>query len=121
MATAIIIIILVVIIILAIRSYVKKLSQGCCGAGGDTVEKVKAADADASHYPHQYLLSIEGMTCKNCAARVENAFNKTEGFFAQVNLRKNTALVRAKESVTDGELKSIVAKAGYHVTAIEKQ
>ncbi len=121
MATAIIIIILIVVIVLAIRSYTKKLSQGCCGAGGDAVEKVKAADQDSSNYPHQYLLSIEGMTCKNCAARVENTFNKTEGFLAQVNLRKNTALVHSKEAVTDGELKSIVAKAGYHVTAIEAQ
>lgn len=121
MVTAIIIIILIVIIILVIRSYTKKLSQGCCGAGGDSVEKIKAADTDRSHYPHQYLLSIEGMTCKNCAARIENTFNKTEGFLAQVNLRKNNALIHTKEEVTDGELKSIVAKAGYHVTAIERQ
>ncbi len=121
LVTIIIVIILIIIIVFGIRSYTKKLSQGCCGAGGDAVERVKSSDDDSSHYPHQYLLGIEGMTCKNCAVRIENTFNKTEGFLAKVNLRKNTAVVHTREAVTDGELKSIVAKAGYHVTSISKQ
>lgn len=118
--TIIIIVILAIIIIAVAANYRKKLSQGCCGAGGDTVEKVKTGNKDASEYPYQYTLSIEGMTCKNCAARIENKFNQTEDYFATVNLRKNSALVRTKTEVEDGELKSIVAKAGYHVTEIKQ-
>lgn len=117
-ATIIIIVILAIIIIAVAANYKKKLSQGCCGAGTDTVEKVKTDDKNAEDYPYEYTLSIEGMTCKNCAARIENKFNQTEGYFAKVNLKKNSACIRTKTEVTDGELKSIVAKAGYHVTEI---
>lgn len=119
MALTIIIIAVLAIIIIAVAvNYRKKLSQGCCGAGGDAVEKAAPSDKDISDYPYQYTIAIEGMTCKNCAARIENRFNQTEGYFAKVNLRKNNALVHTKEEVTDGDLKSIVAKAGYHVTEI---
>lgn len=117
-ATIIIIVILAIIIIAVLVNYRKKVSQGCCGAGADPAEKTIARKKDASDYPYQYTLSIEGMTCKNCAARIENKFNQAEGYYANVNLRKNSALVRTKTEVEDGELKSIVAKAGYHVTEI---
>lgn len=119
-ATVVIIVIIAVILAATIVSYRKKLTQGCCGAGGDSVEKVGTSDKNPADYPFQYTVSIEGMTCKNCAARIENKFNQTDGYLAKVNLRKNTALIRSKTDVTDGDLKSIAARAGYHITSIQR-
>lgn len=119
MGTAIIIGIILVISIFAVKSYVKKLKNGCCGAGGDEVKRQKLKDTDRAHYPYKYILSIEGMTCKNCAARVENAFHEREGFYAKVNLQKKTAEVYTKERVDEFELRQIVVRAGYHVTDVQ--
>lgn len=118
--TVIIVIIIAIILVATIVSYRKKLTQGCCGAGGDSVKTISTADKNPADYPYQYTVFIEGMTCKNCAARIENKFNQMEGYLAKVNLRKNSALIRSKTDVTDGDLKSIVARAGYHITSIQR-
>lgn len=120
MATVIICIALILICILAVMSYRKKLSQGCCGSGGDTVEKYGPADRDISHYPYEYKVEIEGMTCKNCAARVENAFHSAGEFYVRVNLGKKTALVRAKAETPEDTLKKIVFRTGYDVVGVSK-
>ncbi|MCC8030093.1 MAG: heavy-metal-associated domain-containing protein [Lachnospiraceae bacterium] len=119
-ATIIIVVIIIVIVLAVILNYRKKVMQGCCGAEGDAAEKVIPKDVNLSEYPYTCTIRIEGMTCKNCAARIENRFNQTDGFFAKVNLRKNSAEVRTKTPVEDGEIKSIVAKAGYHVTEVQR-
>ncbi len=119
-ATIIIVIIIIVILLAVIISYRKKITQGCCGAGGDAAEKVIRKDINPAEYPYTCTILIEGMTCKNCAARIENRFNQTEGYFAKVNLRKNSAEIRTKAPAEDGEIKSIVAKAGYHVKEIRR-
>ncbi len=115
MATVIIVLIIVLICILGIRSYAKKLSHGCCGGSTDTVKRQKPEDTDISHYPFCYELEIDGMTCKNCAARIENAFNGTGDYFAAVNLNKKRATIRAKAETTETELRRLVAKCGYSV------
>lgn len=119
MATIIICTILALICVLSIVSYRKKLSQGCCGSGGDAVVKQKPADGDISHYPYVYKIQIGGMTCKNCAARVENAFHASGDFYAKVNLGKNTALVRAKNETSADTLKKIVIRTGYDILSVE--
>lgn len=119
MATAVICIILVVICIFSVKGYLKKLHNGCCGAGGDSVKKNGAEDKDISHYPYQYTLSIEGMTCKNCASRIENAFHAQEGYYAKVNLKKKEAVVHAKKAADEFDLKQIVTRAGYEVTNVK--
>ena len=120
MATAIICIILVLICAMGIGSYVKKLSQGCCGRSGDKVKRTKPQDTDKSHYPYCYQLKIDGMTCKNCAARIENAFNGTGDYYAEVDLGKKTGKVRAKTETGETELRKIVAKCGYSVVSVEQ-
>ncbi|MCC8081935.1 MAG: heavy-metal-associated domain-containing protein [Lachnospiraceae bacterium] len=119
-ATIIIVIIIIIIVLAVIINYRKKVTQGCCGADGDAAEKVIPKDVDLADYPYACTILIEGMTCKNCAARIENRFNQTEGYFAKVNLRKNSAEIHTKTPVDDGEIKSIVAKAGYHVTEVQR-
>lgn len=120
MATTIISILLIMFCVLAVVGYRKRLSQGCCGSGGDIVEKQGPADRDISHYPYEYKAVIEGMTCKNCAARVENAFHSAGEFYAKVNLGKKTAVVRAKEDTPEETLKKIILRTGYDVASINK-
>lgn len=122
MIDAVICIIVVVLCVFGVKTYVGKLSHGCCGSGG-AVKKRKPADSDISHYPYTYIVDIEGMTCKNCAARIENAFNTSESgnFYAHVKLNKKRAVVHSKEELPEEELRKIVVKAGYSVANVTKE
>ena len=119
MGTAIIVAVLTVFGLIALKSYAKKLRSGCCGAG-DSEAVVKVKDTDETHYPHHIELSVSGMTCKKCKQHVENAFNKRDGLWAQVDLKKGLAEVRAKKERTNFELRGIVSGAGYTVTGIRR-
>ena len=122
MATAVICIILVIAVVAGVKSYMKKLRSGCCGASSEPAEKkVKVKDKDPSHYPYQKVLKIDGMTCGNCANRVENALNHLDGVYASVDLMKEEAVVRMKEKVEDQTLKKTVAAAGYTVYKVTEQ
>ena len=79
-------------VVLVIRSYKKKLASGCCGASDESVKKNKVADKDKSHYPYEKTLVVDGMVCKNCSARVENALNSIGRFFALRKSPSSTAL-----------------------------
>lgn len=116
MANVIIILILVLVCIYAVRSYMKKLAHGCCGAGGDEEKKVKVSDKNPEHYPHCVTIGVEGMTCSNCKLRVENALNSEEGIWAQVNLKEKKAQIRMKTLIPEDELRRIVSRAGYTYT-----
>ena len=119
MGTAIIVAVLTVFGLIALKSYAKKLRSGCCGAG-DSEAVVKVKDTDETHYPHHIELSVSGMTCKKCKQHVENAFNKRDGLWAQVDLKKGLAEVRAKKELTNFELRGIESGAGYTVTGIRR-
>ena len=118
MGTAIIVAALVIIALIAVRSYMKKLTSGCCGAG-DKEKNIRVADTDASHYPYHAAVSVSGMTCKHCVQHVENAFNKHDGVWAVVDLKKGLADVRAKKAMTNFEVRDIVSGAGYTATDIK--
>lgn len=123
MATGIICVILIVICVFGVKSYIGRLSHGCCGGSSDTVKREKPLDSDISHYPFRYILEIDGMTCKNCAARIENAFNQEESgnFYARVSLGKRTAVVHTKQETPEGELRRIVSRAGYSVVRLNRE
>ena len=118
--TIIVVLMLVAIAGYTVVSYRKKLTSGCCGAGGDKVARIAKA-GDASTYPHHKAAIIDGMHCENCAARVANAFNQEEGMMAKVSLSKRRADVYSREAIEDGRIRQIVAKAGYAVITIQKQ
>lgn len=63
-STIIICAVLVLIAFFAIRNYIKKLSNGCCGAEGDGIQKVKPSDTNKNNYPFSKTIEIEGITCK---------------------------------------------------------
>ena len=119
MGTIIICLILAVICIFAVRSYVKKLRSGCCGAGEDPVKSVRPSDRDLSHYPYSCKIMIEGMSCKNCAKRVENEFNERDGYYASVDLKGNCAVVHMKQKQPADTRKKMVEHAGYSAVSVE--
>ena len=58
-------------------------------------------------------LSLEGMTCASCAARIEKKLNKVEGVTATVNFATETATVQANAGIELTTLIAAVEGAGY--------
>ena len=58
-------------------------------------------------------LTIDGMTCASCVARVEKKLNRLDGVTASVNLATETATVSFPETVTLDDLIAAVEHAGY--------
>lgn len=68
------------------------------------------------------IVSVDGMCCDHCAARVEKALSAVSGVVsADVKLKKKIAVVRSREEVSDEEIKKVIEEAGYTVTAIESK
>ncbi|MGN1120421.1 MAG: heavy-metal-associated domain-containing protein [Oscillospiraceae bacterium] len=120
MTTAIIIVLLVGACVIAVRSYAKKLAHGCCGAGGDNEQRI-AKTADLEEYKYHYSVKIGGMSCKNCAVRIENAFNRQEGIFAQVDFKSGSAELSAKEPLPVIVIRQTVIGLGYSVEEIKQK
>ena len=118
LATGIICLVLVVIIIFAIKSYMRRMSTGCCGGTAQpSVKKIKVKDKNPANYKYSCTLKIDGMSCAACAARVENALNTMDGVWARVDLMKGQAqvLMKSKISADRCEYSQMLKKAGYDV------
>lgn len=64
-------------------------------------------------------MSIEGMMCVRCEARVKKSLEEIEGVTeALVSHEKNEAVVFCSDNVTDEMLKNAVENKGYKVTGI---
>ena len=115
MGTIIIVAILVVVAVVAARSGMKHMKGegGCCGGGGDEVKHVKPQDTNVNDYDHVYRMDIEDMHCKNCAMRIENAFNEQPDRMAKVDLPGKFARIYTKKPVEEVVLKQTVWRAGY--------
>ena len=61
---------------------------------------------------------IKGMSCGQCATRVEKSLNKINGVEAKVDLQSRTAKLNLTEDVSDEQIKDAVDDAGYEVTDI---
>lgn len=116
MINAIIIGIVLVIGVLALMRMKKHFKGGCCGSGGNTIRSRKQLTEPKIG---EKKLTVEGMHCENCQARVENALNRLEGVACRVHLKKKTAVVSYSREVSDEELKDAVEKLGYQVTEIQ--
>lgn len=67
------------------------------------------------------VLSIEGMTCSSCVARVEKSLEKIPGVTASVNLATQSARVDFPDSVTAQELIAQVTQIGYQARLPEQE
>jgi P-type Cu+ transporter len=71
---------------------------------------------------HETELTIEGMTCASCVARVERALKAVPGVAeASVNLMTETATVSAADSVPFESLHRAVVNAGYEARELKPQ
>ncbi len=75
----------------------------------------------ASPAPREVGLSIGGMTCAACAARVEKKLNALDEVSATVNFATGRALVTAPESVPVQRLIEAVTAAGYQAGLPEQE
>ena len=116
MGNVIILAILLVMVVMAMNSGRKhfKGSGGCCGGGGEERPHKKLEEPAIG----QRVLSVEGMHCESCQARIEKAIDRLDGLVCKTNLHKKTATVTYSQPVSDDTLKEIVEKLGYRVTEI---
>ncbi|MDT5178277.1 MAG: P-type Cu+ transporter [Mycobacterium sp.] len=61
-------------------------------------------------------LSVDGMTCASCAARIEKRLNRIDGVHASVNFATEQASVDFPDDVTAEQLVAAVAATGYTAT-----
>ncbi len=97
-----------------------KRRKGCCQSDETAEKRIKVSDKNPRHYPFCVRVSISGMTCPKCCARVENALNAKGTVWAKVNRKDGSALVRMKEELPDDTLRRIVSREGFTVVGIEK-
>ncbi len=90
-----------------------KKGGGCCGERDPDIKSAAVKDKDKSHYPYKTELKISGMTCQNCARRVENALNSIEDVRAKVDLNTAAAHVASKSEIDPVKLCGVIARAGY--------
>lgn len=64
-------------------------------------------------------MTVEGMSCGHCSARVEKALNGIDGVQARVDLEAKTAFIELSSEVGDDVLKKAVEDAGYEVVEIK--
>ncbi len=64
-------------------------------------------------------LTIKGMSCMHCSARVEKALNAIDGVKAKVDLESNTAKVVLSKEVSDETFKSAVDNVGYELVGVK--
>jgi len=65
------------------------------------------------------IVSIEGMTCDHCVARVTNALSKVAGVTkVKVEWKKNQALLQG-DAVSEPGLRQAVEDAGYIVKSVQ--
>lgn len=118
MENAIIIGLLLVVIALAlVHTWKHFTGGGCCGGGGKTIRSHKKLTEPVLG---QKVLTVEGMHCENCQARVENAIDRLDGVVCKVNLKHKTAVVSYSRPVDSQELRKIIENLGYQVTEIRE-
>lgn len=68
------------------------------------------------------IITVDGMCCEHCAARVEKALSAiADVVSADVKLKKKTAVVRSRTEIDDGEIRKVIEDAGYQVVSIENK
>ena len=65
-------------------------------------------------------MSVQGMTCAACAARVEKKLNTIDGVAATVNFATEAAIVTAPAEVTVQRLIDAVEQAGYRAEILDR-
>ena len=115
MANVIIVLLLLAVVCYGIYSFVHHLRHGggCCGEHEAPAKKIKAADANKSHYPHRLIMGVDGMTCQNCQRHVENALNAMTDTLAEADLSAQKVTVWTKADADEDAIRQAIRDAGY--------
>ena len=116
--TILILAVIAVVAFITVRNYRKQLKEGCCGAGGDDGPGAKVEPKDTNQDNYKYIadVKIEGMHCENCVRKVENAVNRIDGAWADVDLASNSAKILRKEPKLEKQIKMAIANNDFLVT-----
>ena len=67
------------------------------------------------------ILTVEGLSCKNCEKQIQNALMELPGVKSvAVDVRTKTAFLESNPNVKNDEIKEAVDGAGYKLIEIEK-
>ena len=115
MGNAIITAILILIVAAAVYGTVRRVRYGsaCCGTKTPAEKRIKVKDKNTANYSYRYLLDVDGMHCSNCARRIENALNKTEGRWATADVAGKQVNLLSKHEETESEISETISRAGY--------
>lgn len=67
------------------------------------------------------VITIEGMMCEHCKAKVEKSLLELEGVSkVKVSLKDKTATIYSSVSILDKDITNVINKLDYKVTSIGK-
>lgn len=112
MVDVIILLIVLLLIIFAVKGSLKHFrGEGpCCGGASCPVKKEKKLEGTVLGKKD---VEIRGMSCENCALRVENALNEIDGLSANVSFNDKKAHIVFTHLVSDQQIRDAIRKAGY--------
>ena len=97
-----------------------KLKSGLSKLSG-IIDTDGVKDTDPANYPHEFEVSVEGMKCENCAARIVGVLNKLEHVLAEADVAEKKVIIRTKKEINDDFIKDAITKIGdFVVTAVKK-
>ena len=117
--TVIVLAVIALVAVIAFRSYRKTLAQGCCGAGGGTIDSDNEEKLLEGPVIAEKEIQISGMTCINCQNRIEKRLNKIDGISAKVDWQKGIARIRMDREVPDNTIRMAILQMDYQVIAIK--
>lgn len=111
--TGIVVLIIIVAIFFALKSATRhfKGQGGCCG-GKDPDVRMPKKKLEGKKLG-EFTLQVEGMTCKHCREKVEEAVNEIEGAVCKVNLAGKTATVAYDRQIDRAGVIEKIRAAGY--------
>ncbi|MGI6055181.1 MAG: cation transporter, partial [Clostridium sp.] len=102
------------------RPLKKKKHPAAAEAAVDAIEKHETNESSKEEKVVKKTMSIEGMMCGHCEARVKKCLEALPGVeAAEVSHEKGTAVVTASDSVTEETLKKAVEDQDYKVLSIQ--
>lgn len=116
--TIIVLAIIAAVAFIAFKSYRKKLAQGCCGAGGGTVDLVEEEKKLEGPVIAEKTVEIKGMTCINCQNRIQKRLNKIDGLSAAVDYKTGKAVLKMDREVPDSLIHTAIVQLDYEVISI---
>ena len=101
--------------ILALWRVIRRFRRGsaCCGEREKTVRRTGPARGRLGGAPYAAEIEIQGMTCENCARKIENALNELDGVRARVNYPERRATLRSSRPGMEAQARAKIREAGY--------